>query len=244
MTNQWIQIHNDIEYLEDLGVELLELFRFSEIFNNLCIGRKDLKKEILNLFEARSYFESCLILLKSFIEPNDNPYIKEVNAEHMTHDVLEKYFENLLSILDADQIKMKDNFGDSKLLNPFSIKMSVKMFREKIIGYQNDLILFPIYNSIEIFKKKEKSLKKDVNKREVFEYILFSQVFISAKIKGSPERQKTSKVTSAFGSSFHETNIIKQGKSRNNDNQEITTVNPSPPDMDDEFPEIFEGDEI
>jgi len=232
---------NDNE-IEDICPELLNISELDCAFRNLCTQRNDYKKEIMNLFEAKSYFESCLTIIKNFIEPGDNKKIKQINEEHGTHDVLEKYFENLLAIIDSDQSSLELNMGNLKLLNTFSIKMGAKRFREKLKSYQEDLIRSPINDSLEVFNRLKYNFKEGTNEKEVFEYILFCKVFVSAKIKGYPERQKVSKSSGSLGSTFNETNIIKQPKTRLKQGQEVETVNPRPPEIEEEFPDIFESE--
>ena len=54
----------------------------------------------------------------------------------------------------------------------------------------NTLVVNPLSKSIMDYKIMSRKLDKGENRKEHFEYILFREVFISAKIKGSQERLK------------------------------------------------------
>ena len=220
-------IENELSDLEDVYLDISRIAKLSNSFYNLCIEKNNQERSILNLFQARTHFESCLTILKSLIEPNKNDYIQIINAQFSVHDALEKYFENFLAILDTEQKNLQSNVNQSKILTPqFMVQISIKLFREKLVDYMENIIITPFYNSVVLYKNlKEKN-------KESFEYVLFREVFISSKIKGSAMRQKITVATQSFGAQFHETNITKYGKRQPREGEiEIQDVD-IPPDID------------
>lgn len=253
MMTEMIRCKNKIDRIKNINLEIDLLVQNSRRFYNLCLEKSNSDKNILSLFEARTYFESCLTIIKSMIEPNENELISKVNLQQqdfrMAIDIL---FENFMSVLDVETKELKKYIDDSKvnISNEFIVKVCVKSFREKIMDYMENLVLFPLTNTLRIYDELERKGKikettysegegkdiKEINltKRKYFEYILFTEVFKSAKIKGSQTRQK---ITASQGSlsNFHETNIIKPGRNK----QEVFSIpRDSPPEPMAEFEDI------
>ena len=141
-----------------------------------------------------------------------------------------------MSVLDLEQTKLEDDVKESKkIINAFIIQVGIKNFREKLKDYMENLVVSPLFNAFLTYKNL-KNLKSE-NKKEIFEYILFREVFISAKIKGSETRQKLKASARSMGSSFHETNVIKQGRSKSGLTESTQDITPKEIEQ---FPDLFE----
>lgn len=208
----------------ELEINLFNLVTYSGKFYNCCIftGRG---KDIFKLYEARRWFESCLTIMKDLIEPSNNELI-EVHAEN--HFIsIEEYFDNLLSITDSELTELKiNNKTIRKNFVPGEvIDIHLKYIKEKLMDYMENLVIMPLLKSLTEYrdystKIKElpkikvqrdgKDIERTVTKKQIFEYLLFRNMFISSRLRGSPMRQRIS-VSSGLGISINEKNIYKTG---------------------------------
>ena len=235
----WIK--NELTNSEGIWLDLNYLVNSSNQFYNLCLKRTEEEKAILNLFEARMNLESCLTFLKEIIEVHENKLIQKINESHPILDLMDNYYENLFAILDLEEQKLRDYLTESKkLFNPFLITVSIKSFKERLLGYMSDLVLFPLLNAVTKYKN---IINFTEERKVVFEYILFREVYISAKIKGSQARQKLAMASHTLGARFSETNIIKSGKKSLTPEQQ-DQLNFIPPKIEDQFSDMFEPDEM
>ncbi|MEK6882588.1 MAG: hypothetical protein AABY22_23405 [Nanoarchaeota archaeon] len=220
---QWSK--NKLIDMEDIAMDLTQLDFLVNKFSNLIIPKKEEQKSVLSLLEARTFFESCLTIIKGIIEPNDNPLIEKINEKYYTHDALGKYFDIFLTILDYEQKILQDYVTESrKLISPIIIQVAITAFREKLIDYMGNIIVSPLYNAVMEYENNLSNLEKEkIDKKKSFEYMLFRQVFISAKMKGSQDRQKAIMSGRNMGSTFKETNITKIGSGKDN-TQDINEV--------------------
>ena len=248
MMTKWIGIKTRIKSIEEMDYDMDNLILNVRRFYNMTIERSNSETSIIDLFEARTYFETCVTIIKSLIDPGDNELIDMVNTSTAFIKDIDIYFDNLLAILDVQQKDIQNEIKqvNAKLVDAFYIKLAIKGFREKIVDYMNNLILMPFMNSLNNYKKYESIIKTgrikigedeyEITKKKIFEYILFTEIFKSAKLKGSPVRQKVS-ASSGLSSSFHETNIIKPGKSKP---METISQADNPPELQEEFPSIID----
>jgi hypothetical protein len=164
---------NELINLEEIHLDISQIVALTNRFYNLCTERIKEEKFILLLFEARTCLESSITMVKVLVEPKDNKYIEEVNEKHFSHDILEKYFENFMAILDVEQQKIVSYIEDSKkFASPFVVTAAVKTYRERLIDYMENLVLTPIYNAVVSYKNWV-DVKKNENSKDVFEYFLF-----------------------------------------------------------------------
>ena len=246
MRSDWIQIQSNLDKLEELNLDLNRLYSHAFKFYNQLMPIRLFSTEVFHIMEAKSNFETCLTILKGLIEPKDNPLINEINQKHYSFDVLETYFENFLAIIDSDVKLLQDSLTRRRgLIEEFN-PMIVKKIREQLNENMDNLILYPLIkahrNFVVLDKESIKNLPEEVTLRNVFEYLLFREVFISAKIKGSGVRQRVSIASQMAGATFHETNITKSPRG----STKAIKINPAlsdstPPDLDD-LDDIFKDD--
>lgn len=238
MRTDFVYAKSKLEEIDEIYLDVSKIVHVANKFFNLCVEIQDQNKAILNLFEAKTYFEVCITVLKSIIE-QDNLRIEKVNEKHSSLDVLEKYIENFMAILDARQEKLYSSVKQSRdsggIVTTFTVNISVKSFRETLVDFMNDLVILPLINATKKYRIVSFELEES-KRKEAFEYLLFREIVISAKIKGSTTRQKLTLASDSFGSHFHETNITKVGKSRNQQSQELIV-----PDDVDDFAGVFEA---
>lgn len=237
--------------------ELIELEDIWDNINNInslhkelftsCINKKNLEKNLKDLFESKTLLESSITELK-FILERENQLIDEVNEMHSSLDILEKYFDNLFSVLDTMEDKLKTIVKDSDdgyIKNKWIVEASIKSLRERFIGYMNDLIIKPLSNALTKYisidkniqiKKGEEIIK--LEKKEIFQYILFKEVWTSCKIKGSSERKKSLVSSNLTSATFEEKNIT-TNRRRKEEPERIQ----EPPEIDD-FQDLYIEDNI
>jgi len=242
MRRELTNLQIDLESLEELDTDLMKIAMYSKKFINLSMPRKSLMEEIFHLMEAKTCLETSITILKSMIESNENKLIEKVNTRYYSYDILEQYFDNFMSILDAE---MKDlNSLISRYRNTIAkepdLTVNIKSFREKLVNYMTNLIILPLINATIIYKKLDKTNCEDPKER--FQYILFREVYISAKIKGSQMRQKVSVATQASNATFQTTNITKIPRVNAGRNKTEVTSDYTPLNFED-LDEIFKDDE-
>jgi len=245
MRTDWIQIQNNLGDLDYLNLDLDRLYRLAHQFHNLVLPKRNFETEVFHLLEAKSNFETSLTILKGLIEPKDNPLINEINQKNYSSDILEVYFENFMSIIDSDLKLLQDSLTRRKGVFEEFNPMIVKKIREQLTENMDNLILYPLMKSYKIFmhldKNSIKNLPEDITPKEVYEYLLFREVFISAKIKGSSMRQKVSVASQSMGATFHETNITKSPRGSKVTKLPTNYIDSTPPDLDD-LDELFKDD--
>lgn len=230
----------------DLDYQTLEFWNLDSLidsinkFRNCLLPASEHLEEVFDLFRARTYFESCLSIIKSIINPEKNTLIENLKTNHESFQfynasqILEKFFDNFMSILDKEfeDFYQLDNQGYKKV-DPY-VPVQVRSVREKLKDYMNSLILFPLQKSFQVYSTLQTEKTK-----EVFEYILFREVLIASSIKGSEMRQKLI-MSGGGGASFHETNIIKSPRSRSKSEpiQQNLPMELIPPGIE-EFTDIF-----
>lgn len=214
MRANWSDINNRIENLQELNIEINELTIYASLFNNSCILKIDLKRNLSKLFEAKSYFLNCLNILKGIIDYEDNELITEYKMRSPdVQDELDKYFENFLSKLDGEQKKLLDYLEDSRIAGELIIPSAMKMFAEELKDGMKNIILYPLCMATKIYSEKDFEKKETkISKKETFRYILFRCVLVSAKIKGSEKRYKTSLSSLSTGTNLTEIKNIRQGR--------------------------------
>lgn len=239
----WIQIQSDLEGLDYLNIDIDRLCRLAHQFYNLILPKKHFATEVFHILEAKSNFETSLTIIKCLIEPKDNPLINEINQKHYSSDVLEVYFENFMSIIDSDIKLLQDSLTRRRgIIDEFN-PMIVKKIREQLTENMDNLVLYPLMKAYKNFihlKDSIKNLPENITHREIYEYLLFREVFISAKIKGASMRQKVSVASQSVGATFHETNITRSPRASKNKIQ-VGYTDSTPPDLDD-FDELFKDD--
>ena len=228
MRTELAQITDNMIPLRKLNIDVDDITHIVTDFDNLCIMRNE-DRDINKLIEAKTRFETGLTLLKSLIEPRENRFISGINEKYDSHDVLVSYLDNLITILDSEQTKMIDSL---KLVRDRLIFDSLqnifnKSFKEKMHDYVYNLIVIPLLKASTKYIFAQDLFKEEKDKKEIFEYILFREVFIASKIKGSKTRKDSS--ISGMGSNFHETNIIKPGRTRSIHQAQFTAQ--TPPDV-------------
>lgn len=243
------EIEKKVEDLEFSSLNLQSLKMSADKFCNCCITKNNNEKDVMHVFEARSHLENCINILKSIIEPSDNILIENINAERDSYDIIEKYLENFFAIIDADSEKLKQDIkmARERFIIDYMAKIGIKSFMEKLKNSMDNLVLLSLENALKNFaeykiKYRDKEFTFNgqvIADRLVFEYILFREFFISAKIKGSSARQKVTISSGAGGVSIHETNITKSRKKPTIQSEEPIE---SPPNIED-FSELFGSEE-
>lgn len=234
--------------LEDIWDIVSNIYSLSQEFFILCVDGENLEENLKDLLELKTILESCLTELK-FILESDNPLINELNKSHSTLDILERYFDNLFSVLDTMEDKLKGivkDADDRYVKNQWVVEASIKSLRERFIGYMKDLVNKPLSNALRKYvslKKKDIELRRGeeiikLEKKEIFEYILFKEVWTSCKIKGSTERKKALVSGNLTSATFEEKNIINRGRRR----EEYEKIQ-EPPEIDD-FEDLYIEDNI
>jgi len=245
MRTDWIQIQSDLSDLDYLNLDLDRLYRLAHQFHNLVLPKKHFATEVYHILEAKSNFETSLTILKGLIEPKNNPLINEINHKHYSSDILEVYFENFMSIIDSDLKLLQDSLTRRKGVFEEFNPMIVKKIREQLTENMDNLILYPLMKSYKIFLNLDanniRDLPDDITKRDIYEYLLFREVFISAKIKGSSIRQKVSVASQSMNATFHETNITKPPRGSKTTKIPINYIDSTPPDLDD-LDDLFKDD--
>lgn len=247
MRYQWSDIKLELEELEDVSIDLFEIVSLSEKFFNLCIRKKQTStKFIQKLLIAKTYLETCLTLIKSIVEPNENIFIEHTNEKMQSYDILEKYFENFMAILDGEQKTTIDTLKNVSMFNKSVPDIHLNSYKEKLVDHMNNLVLYPLLNAYKNYSDYmfNKNLPTEVSKKDIFIYMLFREVYIASKIKGSALRQKIAVASQTVGSStFHETNITRSPSKRNYDfNPNINKVPPESPEDFFKDLDIFDGD--
>ena len=240
MRNDLAKIKIEIEKV-NININLMNILSLCNGIYNLCIYRREeISKTINKLLRAKTNFEVALTLIKGIIEPNENKLIDEINLEYSSHNVLDEYFNNFLSILDVEQKNIQDSIKVNRIMGGVDDNkiLIINSFREKIIDYTDTLLVIPLLKSLITFNKYSSVAKGNHDPLNVFEYILFRELFISAKIKGSSTRQKVSLSTASIGSTFHETNITKVGRGSRQGLQARENRDVTPPEIND-FDNLF-----
>jgi len=236
MRIQWIKANSHLEDIKDLNLELSRIRSTVNHFYNLVIENNKLEKNILKVFEAKACFETALTMVKGLIEPETNDMIDKLNKDqmNMNYDKIKDYFDNLLAILDkeGESLKTQVSVSNGKIQPSYMARVYLTSYREKLKDYMSNLIVYPFINASRYYKILDKKIKEDESRIKIFEYLLFREVFISAKIKGSSIRHKSG---SAIGNAtFHETNAYKITKPRD------STMNDKPLlEVEEEFPDLF-----
>jgi len=245
MRNEISWIEGEIERYEMI-TDISKLSVLANQFYNLCTERNNTNKSIINLFTARTCFESCITMLKIIIEPENNSKIKKLDVESNLYHKLETYFENFMSILDLEQKDLEKNVKELKsIIDPFAVIVGIKTYREKLVDYMNNLIILPLYNACNVYNNLTLGIKDQttIHKEELFTYLLFREVMISAKIKGSEKRQKIKISSGEFGSRISETNIIKNtSRRRIEPREEVVEIPPAVTELDEFLEGKFEED--
>jgi hypothetical protein len=78
--------------------------------------------------------------------------IKEINNSLSTSDILERYFENFLSILDQNEEQLKKYMGDT-FHDRSIITVAVKSYREKLFDYSSSISLCEGISLLNFIKK-------------------------------------------------------------------------------------------
>jgi hypothetical protein len=241
------KIETEMEHLQEINLELSKFVFHVKKFSNSCILKNDIKRNIYKLAEAKSHLLSCLTIIKNKIESENNDLINDYKTSNQINQKdIDDYFDNFLSIIDTNQKQLIKDIQNSEdnIISGLTVQSSIKNFMEELKDGMENVVLYPITSSIRIYTSNNFEDKwKEISKRKLFKFILFRCVLISAKIKGSEKRQKASLSSTAIGSTFHETNIIKPGK--NQVRQREQEINEEFHDKEiDDFEDIFAGDEI
>jgi hypothetical protein len=209
-------------------------------FDSCCIIRYD-DKDLAKVIEARTHLETTITILKRIIEPEENKLINTINNSYHSHDILEAYLENFLTILDEQFNKLRESMSRYEQ-DSLVAKINVKSFRERMIDYMYNLIVHPLVAASYDLKHYKGDLHPSITQRELFEYLLFRQFFIAAKIKGSEQRRKVAFSSSDGNVTFTETNILKKGKGKVDNPQMQIRTPPSLNEEDDfmDFPNFEE----
>jgi hypothetical protein len=216
MRHELIKIDADIENLQELNIELSKLVYFCNKFYNACILKNDLKRNLFKLSEAKSHLLTCFNILKNIIDQENNKLIEDFkNTNPNVPEDLDKHFENFLSGIDINQkqlIKDIQNSSDN-LIGDLTLPSSIKNFMEELKDGMENVVLYPLTMSLKIYREKNvEKMETDCSKKELFKFILFRCILISAKIKGSEKRQKASLSSMSSGTNITEIKNIRQGR--------------------------------
>mgnify|MGYP001579733563 CR=1 FL=1 len=264
MREQWTECQEEINKFEDITTDLDKLENYANKIYSRCVLRRDNREDVMNILEAISHLEGCISTMKSIIDPDGNPLIDLFNTRHIYGDLLEEYISNMMAIIDLKSQEIKRNIRESeeRIITTYVVTITVKMLSENIRNHLEDLILSPLMNAIRDYKKYQiyfddktdspfRRIKKgmEFTKQDLFEYLLFREVFIAVKIKGSTLRQKVATSMSATAPSFHETKIIKplrqtaRSQQIKREETEKRGFYELPPDIRD-FKELYDGEEV
>jgi len=233
MRSEWVELENKLMNLSEIYTDITKLHRSALKVYNKCMLHTDMGRNVFGLFEAKSYLEYCLSIMKSLVESDTNEIIehyKQSNSFSNTEEEkMEKWFDSFLSDLDAKQAKLIMSLEDRNMESKLKAPALIQAFMRQIMEILETIVLLPLSISLKIYMKrgieKHKELIRDnkvISKRKIFDYFLFRQILNASKIKGGEKRQKTSISSGSQNATFQEVTNIRQGKPRKL--QEIPTI--------------------
>lgn len=238
MINDLYKIKEQIEEFDE-SLDLDKLVSFANQFYGMTIEKENNKEMILSLLTSRTNLESCLTILKGIISPTNNKLISSVSDD--TISLLNLSFDSFMAILDLEQIRLSEAGGKNKQhVDPFMERVSIKNFRELLIDYMENIVVFSLLNACERyvhFTITQKDLEYD--KEELFAYLLLKSLIVTAKIKGSETRQKIRIASQTMSAHFTEKNILKD---RTDDLDNLSNMKiPPDPGKETKFEELMGG---
>jgi len=216
MREKLVKVSQELEDLQELGLEMSKLIFYANKFYNACVLKNDVKRNLFKLAEAKSHLLSCLNIIKNKVESENNELINEYKAININiQKDLDEYFENFLSSIDANQKQLIKDIqnSDDKIIGGLTVPSSIKNFMEELKDGMENIILYPLMMASRIYSQNNFEDKwKNISRRNIFRFILFRCVLISAKIKGSEKRQKTAISSMSAGANITEIKNIRHGR--------------------------------
>lgn len=175
----------------------------SRFYNEIHARNKSPVERVNGLIRARNHLSNCIMLSKSYFEPEKDGYINNIEDEFGCYKGFTIYLGIANAILDMNQDSLIIAI-QNRVDRVETIWISIEKYKYLLLEYMETMIIYSYIRAFNTFKSFNgtKDGQPIIRDLDLFSYFLFMEFYHASEVLGAIARQmilknQTGKLTSA-----------------------------------------------